>query len=109
MPETCTHSVCSECPARCCRTAGPGFRWLYLNGEERHQELFAQHSEHVTGRLEFTKGRCPFLGSDHRCTIYERRPEACRLFECWNVKEFPTGWKDKPHHRRLLKTHEKLP
>ena len=24
---------------------------------------------------------CPFLGDDHRCTIYATRPDACREFE----------------------------
>jgi len=27
-------------------------------------------------------GRCPYLGGDNRCTIYESRPEGCRTFDC---------------------------
>lgn len=32
---------------------------------------------HVT---EDNRGICPFLGLDDRCTIYDDRPEVCRLF-----------------------------
>jgi Fe-S-cluster containining protein len=35
--------------------------------------------EHV---LPYVNGRCQFLGSDDRCTIYEDRPVSCREFEC---------------------------
>lgn len=27
-------------------------------------------------------GRCPFLGDDDGCTIYDDRPQSCRDFEC---------------------------
>lgn len=32
--------------------------------------------------IAYRDGRCPFLGDDSRCTIYDDRPSACRAFEC---------------------------
>jgi Fe-S-cluster containining protein len=32
--------------------------------------------------LPYRDGRCQFLGTDDRCTIYEDRPANCRRFEC---------------------------
>jgi Fe-S-cluster containining protein len=37
------------------------------------------HHEQV---IPYRNERCPFLGQDNRCTIYDDRPQSCRDFEC---------------------------
>jgi len=32
--------------------------------------------------IGYRDGRCPFLGSDNQCSIYDDRPLSCRQFEC---------------------------
>jgi Fe-S-cluster containining protein len=43
---------------------------------QRRQELFAF--------VEERPRRCPFLGADHRCTIYPARPLICRTYGAMN-------------------------
>ncbi|MFN8611218.1 MAG: YkgJ family cysteine cluster protein [Vulcanimicrobiota bacterium] len=49
---------------------------------------------------------CPFLGTDHRCTVYERRPLVCRAFHsldvtrCQQVKESQDSQRQVPMHLR---------
>lgn len=43
----------------------------------RHERVIPYRGGHADG-----VPRCPFLGDDDRCTIYEDRPLACRRFEC---------------------------
>jgi Fe-S-cluster containining protein len=87
-------SPCRECDAACCRQNGHEYAAL-LQGEAERRRFAAFSvmipvntpggvvSERV---LPYIAGRCQFLGSDDRCTIYEDRPRACRDFEC--VKDY---------------------
>lgn len=52
--------------------------------------------------LPFVDGRCPHLGSDNRCTIYETRPRGCRDFDC--SKE-PSFLRVNPRIAALLTVH----
>ena len=101
----CSVEVCTSCPARCCRTAGLGYKYLYLQPGEARMPLFRNVAKLRTDGLyviRYENGACPFLGKNNRCTIYERRPEVCREYECWHPQHIEGGWKNKKHHRSLL-------
>ncbi|MFT3788987.1 MAG: YkgJ family cysteine cluster protein [Tepidisphaeraceae bacterium] len=84
-------SPCERCTAQCCKQTVSEFAVLLQTAEERRR--FAAWAmvlpvrdpagtirhEHV---MPYRDGRCPFLGDDDRCTIYDDRPSACRAFEC---------------------------
>ncbi|MGF1633601.1 MAG: YkgJ family cysteine cluster protein [Phycisphaerae bacterium] len=85
-------SPCTGCTAACCRRTVSDFAVLLQTEHERRrfgpwsvtlpvadEAGVLRHERVITYRDD---GRCPFLGDDDRCTIYEDRPEACRAFEC---------------------------
>ena len=83
-------SPCDQCVAACCKQNGHEFAAILDEDERRRFGPFAQMvairrsdgtlvSEFV---LPYRDGRCQFLGDDDRCTIYDDRPRACRVFEC---------------------------
>lgn len=43
--------------------------------------------------LTVLRGRCPLLGDDLRCTIYEVRPLGCRA---WGITNQPARWCKRP-------------
>jgi Fe-S-cluster containining protein len=83
-------SPCDLCTAACCRQNGHEFAVL-LEGEFERRR-FAPFSRDVAvnsgGRvvvervLPYRDGRCVFLGTDNRCTIYDDRPRNCPRFQC---------------------------
>ena len=109
-------NVCSECPGRCCTRS----RWIF--GEV---ELTMRESEHPAlkdhvvwsqnpadpkrqlPRLNLDP-KCPLLGKDNRCTVYEDRPEACRNYICyWNP---PPNMEERfPTHFKMLRKWKVLP
>jgi hypothetical protein len=76
---------CLQC-ANCCKTTGP----LLLNKDidRLAKELKLRPSIFVEKYLKidedqdyvFNKMPCVFLGSDHYCSVYEARPNACREY-----------------------------
>jgi Fe-S-cluster containining protein len=46
-----------------------------------YANAFKLKKKKVTGELYHV---CIYLGDDNRCTIYDERPRACRIFECQN-------------------------
>lgn len=82
-------SPCDHCVAACCKQWGPAYAVLLRGDEVRRFAPFAIDVPiEADGRLivervlPYVNGRCQFLGSDDRCTIYEDRPQSCRDFEC---------------------------
>ena len=84
-------SPCERCDAACCRRTVSEYAVL-LSGEAERRR-FAAWSVTLPVRgdggrvvhervIPYRGGRCPFLGEDDRCDIYEDRPAACREFEC---------------------------
>ncbi len=76
---------CLQC-ANCCKTLGPKFVnndidriAKYMNmrsGEFVEAYLYIdEDGDYVLHSLP-----CPFLAEDHRCSIYEVRPKACRQY-----------------------------
>jgi Fe-S-cluster containining protein len=85
-------SPCDRCVAACCKQNGHAFAVL-LQGDDERQRFAAWACEvpvrdEASGQvalervITYRDGRCPFLGDDDRCTIYEDRPVSCRRFEC---------------------------
>ena len=82
-------SPCDQCDAACCKQNGHEFAVL-LHADERRR--FAAWSVDLPVKsasgivlervIAYRDGRCPFLGDDDRCTIYQDRPLSCRRFEC---------------------------
>jgi hypothetical protein len=95
VPEV--HHNCARCPALCCSyvsteidppTTGRDFdhiRWYLMHPGVR------VYCEDATGSwfIQFMS-RCQNLGEDHRCTIYETRPQICRDLDA-NLCEFGLG------------------
>jgi hypothetical protein len=83
-------SPCDLCSAACCKQNGHAYAALLQDDEIRKFAAFAVDVpiRSVDDRLTFERvlpyvdGRCQFLGSDDRCTIYDDRPRACRAFQC---------------------------
>ncbi len=76
MPE------CAGCAALCCRLSS-----IVLDPDEAEDRALlddpgAWQPEGEHRILRRTADGCVFLGVAGRCTIYERRPSACRRFTC---------------------------
>lgn len=79
------YTDCLSC-ARCCKETGP----LFTN---KDVDKLAHHLKISPGQLQDTYLRldedgdwvlkstpCPFLMEDNRCSVYEARPRACRMY-----------------------------
>lgn len=83
-------SPCDQCVAACCKQNGHEYAVLLQGDAERRR--FAAWSIDASIRdggriivervLPYVNGRCQFLDTQDRCTIYEDRPQSCRDFEC---------------------------
>lgn len=88
--------TCDECLPYCGALCCKMYDSVNLTGEEvmsgRYQmdvegtmhvyaNAFKLKKKKVTGELYHV---CIYLGDDNRCTIYDERPRACRIFECQN-------------------------
>jgi Fe-S-cluster containining protein len=102
-------SPCGSCAANCCKQNGHAYAVL-LQGDERRR--FAAFSVDVpidAGAafptvervITYRDGRCPFLGGDDSCTIYDDRPESCRAFQC--VSGYHLGGADLGRHSTFLR------
>ena len=101
-------SPCDLCTAACCRQNGHEFAVLLEGeGERRRFAAFAEDVpvEHEGGItlervIPYRDGRCVFLGTDDRCTIYDDRPGNCRRFQC--VTGYHLGGGQVGRHSRFL-------
>ena len=84
-------SPCERCDAACCRQAVSEYAVLLQSDNERRRfgpwsiTLPVADAAGVVRHervIPYRDARCPFLGDDDRCTIYDDRPLACRAFEC---------------------------
>lgn len=89
---------CSECGGKCCCRKGWDFAVLldqedvdkipeaksYIERCGKHEAYEAKY------KLNYVDGRCPFFSSG-LCSIYERRPQRCREFNCTNGYKIKDG------------------
>ena len=105
-------SPCERCDAACCKQSAWPFAVL-LQGEDECRRFRAwstftplaeaDGSVRTAQVIGYQYGRCPFLGDDDRCGIYDDRPLSCRQFEC--TKRFgndATFFAANPRVRALL-------
>lgn len=95
--ELMTGSLCDKCyaPGACCQEfmlSGTGKEKYGSNKRGARRHLVAK-DENPSGKkkpfqpveylahVDMWVWRCPKIGDDGRCKVYERRPETCRIFE----------------------------
>lgn len=84
---------CLAC-ANCCRTTSPIFRDIDIERLAQHlgvrpASLVEQYLRlDDEGDYVLQTAPCPFLGSDHYCSVYESRPRACREYPHTDRKHF---------------------
>lgn len=84
-PEEAAHRCMEECGARCCR-----YITILLPPPRRRAELdeWSWFLAHENVSIYFSGGRwhmevrtpCRYLDERNACTIYERRPDVCRIY-----------------------------
>ena len=89
--------TCDGCVAHCCRYVAVEIetprsrwqidqvRWLLL-----HENVAVYIGTDRRWYVEF-RTRCRALGDDHRCTIYEDRPDLCRAYEVKTCPRWAAG------------------
>ncbi|MEM8875935.1 MAG: YkgJ family cysteine cluster protein [Planctomycetota bacterium] len=80
-------SPCGKCTAVCCKQTITEHAVLLEGPDEERRfgpwsETFVLNGNQSRRVIPYRAGRCPFLGEDDRCTIYDDRPLHCRRFEC---------------------------
>lgn len=84
-------SPCDRCDAACCKQSAWSYAVLLQGDDERRRFRpwsmmtmlnDADGETKSVSVIGYRDGRCPFLGGDDRCTIYDDRPLSCRQFEC---------------------------
>lgn len=93
---------CELCTALCCKCRGRAYV-VELKPEEVDRFPEAVFTDN-TWVIPLVDGKCVFLGTNDRCTIYERRPFLCVEYNCLN------GYKSKENgsHSFFLDDHPEL-
>ncbi|GAA4318925.1 YkgJ family cysteine cluster protein [Pontixanthobacter gangjinensis] len=84
---------CLNC-ANCCKTTGPLFTQKDIERISRHFRM--KPGEFIDTYLRLDEDNdfvlqsvpCPFLGADNYCSIYDKRPKACREYPHTDRKDF---------------------
>ncbi|MEN6406464.1 MAG: YkgJ family cysteine cluster protein [Thermoguttaceae bacterium] len=88
--------LCSYCTAKCCRYFALGIDKPTTRADFDHLRWFLLH-EHVAVFVEdrawylLVQTPCKHLRKDHRCGIYDRRPQICRDYVTDNC-EYDDDW-----------------
>ncbi len=91
--EEFSRTDCLTC-ANCCKTTGPLFTQKDIERIAKHFRM--KPGEFIDEYLRLDEDNdfvlqqvpCPFLGSDNYCSIYEKRPKACREYPHTDRKDF---------------------
>ncbi|MBO8138475.1 MAG: YkgJ family cysteine cluster protein [Desulfotomaculum sp.] len=95
LPET----TCNNCASCCNWGSPPAFFIEYLNFyrhvrdnmKENWSQLLTRSAEYFYLELVDVNQKCPFLGEDNKCQIYEVRPLTCRFYGLLSKKDFEKG------------------
>ena len=88
--------LCSYCTAKCCRYFALGIDKPTTRADFDHLRWFLLH-EHAAVFVEdrawylLVQTPCKYLRKDHRCGIYNRRPQICRDYVTDNC-EYEDDW-----------------
>lgn len=87
-----TDPPCDGCTGVCCKSPVHKFAVILDSEEEDNYTHVWLDEDGVSAEegsegplfpvIPYKDGKCIYLGSDNRCTIYERRPNLCREFSC---------------------------
>jgi Fe-S-cluster containining protein len=83
--EAFEHTDCLSC-ARCCKETGPLFTNKDVDKLARHLKISPGQLQDTYLRLDEDRDwvlkstPCPFLLEDNRCSVYDARPRACRMY-----------------------------
>lgn len=72
---------CTRCPGICCKWGGNPNLAVRLELDEVNQYSHFALKAGEDYRLKMHMGRCIYL-KHGKCSIYERRPKACREYDC---------------------------
>ncbi len=84
---------CLTC-ANCCKTTGPLFTQKDIERIAKHFRMKPGEFINTYLRLDeendfvLQQVPCPFLGADNYCSIYDKRPKACREYPHTDRKDF---------------------
>lgn len=97
---------CLDC-ANCCKKMTPTYTKKDVNRIAKHlnmtyqqyfdKYLYIDDNKDIINR----KTPCQFLGKDHKCTIYEIRPDDCRGFPHTNRKDIRYQVQEKTYANNL--------
>lgn len=85
---------CAMCTAACCRS----FPDIPITRAEYDSGLYEAH-ELKPGLYSLRIGddlRCPHLGRDDRCTVYDHRPRTCQVYSCRSDTRITRVFKSTP-------------
>ncbi|MBM7854033.1 Fe-S-cluster containining protein [Desulfohalotomaculum tongense] len=95
LPET----TCNNCASCCSWGSPPAFFIEYLNMyryvrdkmKDSWSSLLIKCAEYFYLELVDINQKCPFIGEDNKCLIYEVRPLSCRFYGLLAKKDFEKG------------------
>lgn len=107
---------CDHCQAYCCKQSQPDINYpayaVDIMPEEEH--LFPEAIKTVCSlsgsskSLPYIDGKCIHLGPDDRCSIYDRRPQLCRAFNCLAAYKAKGDGKGGMIHAHFLEDNDAL-
>ncbi|MCG9970750.1 YkgJ family cysteine cluster protein [Christiangramia crocea] len=91
--EEFSRTDCLNC-ANCCKTTGPLFTQKDIERLSKHFKM--KPGDFIDAYLRLDEENdyvlqqvpCPFLGSDNYCSVYDKRPKACREYPHTDRKDF---------------------
>jgi Fe-S-cluster containining protein len=106
---------CDKCDGRCCRQKPHDQEYAVLlnrNEIKKYNYAVLHNPFSLSGDewvIPYKNGKCPHLGKDNRCTIYEDRPKGCKQFKCTNCYNREGNYafflRDNPKVVKLIKLH----
>ncbi|MTI81217.1 MAG: YkgJ family cysteine cluster protein [Firmicutes bacterium] len=95
LPQT----TCNNC-ASCCNWGSPPaffieylnmYKYVRDNMKEQWGEVLTRSAEYFYLELVDVNQKCPFVGPDNRCSIYQVRPLSCRIYGLLAKSDFEKG------------------
>ena len=66
---------CADCQAACCTQQGS----IAISLQPEELNSYEHDNDQ---QITMVNGRCYYLNEDNRCSIYDKRPQICRSFNC---------------------------
>lgn len=82
----------AQCRASCCSEVPMPPSFLKRHRPVREITEIVEYGGAVIAKT--ASGRCPFLGEDYRCSVYDDRPAICRVFGDGKTSFSTCHWQD---------------